>query len=323
MTIGTGEIAQTLMNNNFDHKALRNNNTLRKDEWIRLDTTVIETARVRLNAVTDLTNLGFVERINGLRVSILQYQRETRTEEVNVSMDPQIMGRVERQEFDLVSTPLPIYHADYNIGIRMLETSRNGGQPLDTSWARNKTQDVAEKVEKTLINGLGGYKYGSGTDQGTLYGYLDFPDRATFTIPVAWDLVGATGEDIVNDVLAMRQLAIAAKHYGPYILYVPPNYEGKMDADYSAAKGDNTIRDRIEAIKSIEEVKVLDLLPDDNVVLVQMTRDSVEMIEGLPLSNTQWDSRGGMTFNFLIWTIMVPRQFSDIDGNSGIVHGSV
>jgi len=323
MTILTGNIATRLVQNNWDVNALRTNATLRKDEWIRLDQTVIRTARIRLNAVADVVSRGFVDRINGLRTQILQWERESRTEEVNVSMDPQVLGRSEAVDFDLVSLPLPIFHANYTIGIRQLETSRNTGQPLNTSMARNKTRDVAEKVEDTLVNGLDGYKYGSGSDQGTVYGYLDFPDRGTYTIPAAWDLPATTGKDIVTDVLAMRQLAIDAKHYGPYILYVPANYEGKLDEDYSENKGDNTIRERILNIDSIEEVKVLDTLPDDNVVLVQMTRDTVEMVEGLPLSNTEWDTRGGMSHNFMIWTIMIPRLISDYEGNCGIVQGSV
>lgn len=323
MTVMSRDIALTLAENDYNTKCLRTNKSLLKDEWIRFDTTIMKTLRIRLNAAQDLMTRGLVDTMDGLAFSLLQWTKESRTEEVNVSMDPQVGGRSEALDFTNVSIPLPIFHAEYFIGDRQLRTSRRGGAPLDTSMARNKTKDIAEKVEKTVVTGLNSYKFGTGTDAGTIYGYTDFPDRGTYTIPAAWDLAGTSGKEIVTDVIAMKQLAVAMKHYGPFVLYIPQNFEGKMDEDYADAKNTNTIRDRILAIQSIEEVKVLDVLPDDNVVLVQMTEDSVQLVNGLPLSNTEWESRGGFTHNFMIWTIMLPRLFSDYDGNSGIIHASV
>lgn len=323
MTIMSRDVALTLAENNYNTDCLRTNASLQKDEWIRFDTTIMQTLRQRLNAAQDLISRNLVETMDGLSFSLLQWTKESRTEEVNVAMDPQVAGRSEALDFTNVSIPLPIFYAEYHIGDRQLRTSRNGGAPLDTSMARNKTKDIAEKIEKTIVTGLNSYKFGTGSDAGIIYGYTDFPDRGTYTIAAAWDLSGTTGKAIVQDVIAMKQLAVAMKHYGPFILYIPENYEGKMDEDYSDAKNNNTIRDRIVAIKAIDEVKVLDTLLDDNVVLIQMTKDTVELINGLPLSNTEWESRGGFSHNFMIWTIMLPRLFSDYDGNSGIIHATL
>ena len=323
MTVLSVNIARTLAENNYNTNCLRTNASLLKDEWLLFDKTIMQTLRVRLNAAQDLMSRGLVENIDGLAYSLLQWTKESRTEEVNVSMNPQVAGRSEALDFTNVSIPLPIFHAEYFIGNRELTMSRKGAAPLDTSMARNKTKDIAEKIEKTIVTGLNSYKFGTGSDAGTIYGYTDFPDRGTYTIPAAWDLPATTGKAIVQDVIAMKQLAVAMKHYGPFVLYIPQNFEGKMDEDYSDAKNNNTIRERILAISAIDEVKVLDTLPDDNVVLVQMTPDSVQLVNGLPLSNTEWETRGGFTHNFMIWTIMLPRLFSDYDGNSGIIHGSV
>jgi hypothetical protein len=312
-------IVSKLVANGFDVNCLRTNATLRKDEWIMLDTMIIQTARQRLRAAADLMSRGLVKNVNGLATTILQWQTQSRTGEVNVNIDPQVQGNSEALDFQLKSLPLPIFHADYQIGLRELTTSRNNGfTGLDTLLAAQKAQDIAEKIENTLINGLDNFTYG----QGTIYGYTDFPDRATTTIS-DWSDTAVTGEDIVQEVLEMVQAQFDQFSYGPFVLYIPLSYATKMSEDYSDAKGDNTIRERIEDIQEVSEVRVLDLLEDGNVLLVQLTQDKVEMVNGMPLSNVQWDEGGGMTSHFKIMTIQIPRLLADKDGNSGICHGQV
>jgi hypothetical protein len=284
-------IAQKLMAGNFNINTLRNNTLLRKDEWEQLDSVIVQTARPRLRAVGDLMSRGLTQRLDGMRVTVLQWQTQSRTDgdNVSVSMDPQVEGRSERVRFDLESLPLPFFHADYQIGIRDLNVSRNGGQPLDTIMAAQKSADIAEKVENTYINGLGGFSYGGGN----IYGLTNHPQRKTAVLGTSW--TGAvSGGDIINQVLELKQSLIDAKKYGPYALYIPTAYETRMDEDFKT-DGDSTIRERILAIESIQSVTVLDKLPNDNVVLVQLTNDCVQMVEGLPLTNLQWETRGGMT----------------------------
>jgi hypothetical protein len=310
-------IAQRLMAGNFNINSLRTNSLLRKDEWELLDSVIVQNARPRLRAVGDLLSRGLRQSLDGMRVTVLQWQTQSRTlgDNVSVSMDPQVEGRSERVRFDLESLPLPFFHADYQIGIRDLNVSRNGGQPLDTIMAAQKSADIAEKVEDCYINGLGGFSYGGGN----IWGLTDHPQRKTATLGTSWTDLSVTGADIVNQVLELKQSLIDSRKYGPYALYIPTSYETKMDEDFKA-DGDSTIRERILAIDSIQSVTVLDKLPSDNVVLVQLTGDCVQMVEGLPLTNLQWETRGGMTQHFKIATIMVPRFFVDQDGNIGVAH---
>lgn len=315
-----GNTMQHLMANGFDVQCLRTNTTLRKDEWEMLDTIIIEVARNRLRAAQDLFARGLVKPVDGMATTILQWQTQSRTGEVNVNMDPQVEGRSEALNFELEQLPLPIFSADYQIGLRQLNISRrNGNAGLDTLMAAQKSLDIAEKVEDTLINGLiyGGLNYAYAG--ATVYGYTTFPDRATTTIT---DWTVATGAAIVTQVLAMVQAQFNQKSFGSYTLYIPLAYATALQEDYKA-ESDDTIEERIMAIKEIDSIKVLDLLTTNNVLLVQLTSDKVQMVEGMPFSNVQWDEKGGMTSHFAIMTIMVPRLFKDQDGNTGIVHGSV
>jgi hypothetical protein len=53
-------------------------------------------------------------------------------------------------------------------------------------------------------------------------------------------------------------------------------------------------------------------------VLVQMTRDVVDLAVGVDVSTVQWETRGGFTQHFKIFTAIAPRVKSDFDGKSGI-----
>ena len=164
-----------------------------------------------------------------------------------------------------------------------------------------------------MFNGASSYAYGGGT----IYGYTDYPNANSVTLSVNWDASAKTGELILDDVRAMKQASIDAKHFGPFILYIPTNYETVLDDDFKS-ESDKTIRQRILEIANIQEVKVADKLSDNEVVLVQTTSDVVRMAEGLPIQTVEWQEGGGFTTNYKVLTIMVPQIRSDQSGNCGV-----
>ena len=172
---------------------------------------------------------------------------------------------------------------------------------------------MAEKAEEFLVTGASAYTFGSGT----IRGYVDAPQRNTATLNVNWDGSAITGELILDDVRAMKQDSIDARHYGPWMLYIPTAYETALDDDFKT-NSDKTIRQRILEIEGIQGIKVLDKLTADNVLLVQMTADVCRMVEGLPVTTVQWDTDGGMRVNFKVMTILVPQIRNTQGDRSGI-----
>ena len=87
----------------------------------------------------------------------------------------------------------------------------------------------------------------------------DFPGRATVTLsdPAGSGWLGST---LIDEVLGMRKEATDRKRYGPYVLYVSPDWALYLDADYSANKGENTLRQRVLAIEGISAIRQLDYL---------------------------------------------------------------
>jgi hypothetical protein len=311
-----GSVAQKLMANGFNVNALRTLDTLRKDEWKHYDDVVLPAARQRLVGVSDLMSRGLVYNLpNGMGSTVLEYEDVSDLADAQMSMDAITRGLKDRPEFSIKYLPLPITHYDFALSARVLASSRTLGRPLDTTTAELAAIKVAEKIETTLFRGSSNYSFGGGT----LYGYCDVPNRNTVVLPLAWDNGSKTGELILTDVLNMKKASIAAMHYGPWVLYIPTAYETVIDGDFKAGS-DKTIRQRILEIGGIMDVKVVDKLAANNVVLVQMTSDVVRIVEAMPLTTVEWSNDGGMMSQFKVMTIMVPQVRFDQNLKSGITH---
>lgn len=313
-----GGLATRILAANGDPKQLRANTTLLKDEWKEMDKKVVDVARVRLVGVNDLVSRGlFLNITNGLGKTVLETQTASDMEAAELNMDAIAATEVkkDRQEFDIGYLPLPIASKRFDISARVLNASRSGSTPLDTRQAGIASKLVAEKIETVLFTGASTYTFGGGT----LYGYMDHPSRITGSLTANWDDSSA---DPVADVIAMKAAAVAKKKYGPYVIYVPTNFEAYLDEDYNSTYPSKTIRERILSIGGVEDIKVADKLTADNVIMVNMDEDSVRVVIGLQPTTLQEEGNFGMNVKFVVMAIMVPQIFVDQDSNCGVVHYS-
>jgi len=313
--IGSGRVAQTLMANNFNVNGLRTLDVLRKDEWKLLDNVLIDVARNRLVAVQELVSRGLTYNIpNGLGTTILEWEQVTDMTPAEVSMSGVREGANDTRDFTLKSMPLPIIHKDFNINIRKLEASRKSGQPLDVAQATLAATLVTESVESMVF-------LGHATREGNarIYGLTTEPNRNTGSLSANW--ATATGAQILTDTLAMIDKAYVDNMYGPFGIFVPYNAYVHMGEDYKAAVG-GTIMDRVLAVPGIEFVKPTKDVVSANVVMVQLTADVIDEVMGLQPTMVQWESNGGMTVNFKVMAIMIPRIRSTVTTQSGVVHFS-
>lgn len=314
---GGGDVAAKLLANDMNVNCLRTNGTLRKDEWVIVDRAVVAVAKKRMVGVNDLVSRGLVYRIpNGLGTTILETENISDMSAADMTMDGSTPGTEDRVNYELVGLPLPLTHKSFRTSIRSLTASRKQGQPLDVTQAAVASMKVAERIEETLFTGGDNLKFGGST----IYGYQDFPQRTEVSLSSNWDASGVTGANIRDDVLAMKQASIDDKHYGPWIVYIPTSYETVLDEDYSTAKGQNTIRERILQIAGISEIKVADYLTADNVVMVELAQETVRMVIGLDPTVVEWESQGGMIMHHKVMAIIVPQLRADQNGTSGIVH---
>ena len=346
---GGGHVAQILLDNDFDHNALRpfkegnrnyisrnrgknvdgktwnmeavpirNDATLRKDEWIQLDKTVLVAGRTRLRAFADLRSASSYSIGDGMGTTVLQTQAMSDPGSAMISMDGLRQGEGDRPHFDLTNLPLPIIHSDWQFPAREIWISRKEGRGLDYSMAEAAARRVAEKVEELTVGVAATYSFGGGT----IYGYLTYPDRITKVI-TSPEAGGWTPEDLLEEVMEMRAALVAKKKYGPYRIYVAPGWDAYLDTDYSAAKGDLTVRDRLLKVSGITSISTLDTLTGYRMVMVQMDSATARAVVGMELTTVQWETHGGMQFNFKTMCILIPQMRKDYDSNTGIVDANI
>jgi hypothetical protein len=108
---------------------------------------------------------------------------------------------------------------------------------------------------------------------------------------------------------------------GPWVLFIPLAAAAHFGDDYKA-NSDRTIWDRVMAIPGIDRIVATPRLTGNTALLVQMSSDVVQMIDGLQPTMVEWETKGGFEFNYKIIAIMLPRVRATGNLKSGIVHFS-
>lgn len=290
------------------------NATLRKDEWETIDTRVNEVMRERLTIVDDLRGRGLVTPV-GLGTTLRVTERLEDFGGADVSYDGDTAPTRDKPSFLRDTIPVPVISKDFQISWRQLEASRTRGEPLDTTAAALAARKVRDRLQDLFVNG-----FGHGPAGGSIPGLVNAANRQTVSLGTDWDLSGA---DIVADVLRMLEAAYAVNLFGPFFIYVPKNYWAVLQEDYSTAKGDRTFIQRILAFEDVEQVRPLDTLADDNVIMVQMTEDVLDLSEAQAITTVQWDKNPFVT-NFRVLAVGGPhiKSMETEDGTTihGIIH---
>jgi hypothetical protein len=356
------QLVKDLIANGIDSPVF-NDTTLRKQEWIMLDQQILRAARYRLRAWADLSAQSSFGGFDGMSKMVLEHETMSDPGEAVQDMDGLADGRADTPRFQLQGLPLPITHADFYYSKRRLMLSRNMGTPIDTTMGEASGRRVAEMIERSLIGNATGISYGGANNPSygrtpTVYGYTNFPARLTYSAANAPTQGTWVPQKTLTDVLAMKQLLLNNKFYGPFMLYHSNDWDKYLDNDYyvsiisGAVAPTKTLRDRLREIDGIQDVRRLDMFfsaapsasgaagtPSGapgpgyaglglsnnpfSLILVQMTPDVARAVNGMDISTVQWESHGGLRLNFKVMCIQVPQIRADFYNNCGICHGTV
>lgn len=314
----------------------QNVTSLLKDQWITMTNRVIAASREKLTAWTDLMAASPYGGFDGYSTMALEYQTMSDAGEAIIDFDGMTEGRNDNPVSALDALPMPITHGDFFFSERLLAISRRQGTPLNLRMAENVGRRIAEKVEAMTIGTLGAINLGGSSASGfsgvpysrapKIYGYLNHPaaiTMSTVTVPT-----GANPEATVGNVLAMIDLANNQNFDGPFMLYHSTDWNIYMDNDYARLGGSNanmTLRDRLRRINGIRDVKPLRYLRPAThpftLLLVQMTSEVAQAVNGMDMTVIQWPSMGGQRINFKVMCIHVPLIVADYYDRTGIVIG--
>jgi uncharacterized linocin/CFP29 family protein len=312
---GNGELRYNAAGDLVVANAVNPYATLLRDEWVQFDRVVQQVARERLVVTQLLLGRGLrFPLANALGTMTLDWQQMVGDlVDAEVTMSGLNEATKDQLGFTNVQMPIPIFHKEWFYNLRHLEAARRNGRNVETAHATEATRKVAELVEKVIFDGL--------TIAGsTIYGLRTHPARKTLAMGTSWNT--ETGANIVADVRAMMDLLALPPNNqeGPYILLVARAHSSNLQNDYKA-ESDDTILQRIQAIDGIEQVVFTTRLTA-GAILIQLTSDVVEIIDGLAPTLVEWDSHAGFQHNFKIFAIQLPRVRANGDGQTGIAHMS-
>ena len=354
----TQVMAQTALSGELSPAMLRTCDTLRRDEWENFDEVLVQEGQIRLRAVQDLVSAGLtVPLSNAMGTTEHTYEAISDMSDAYTTMDGLATTPDDAQEFVNRTIPIPITHKDFSINLRHLAASRNRGEALDSSGAAQSARLVFEKLENTLF--AGGPKWGANKIEGILSSPYRHTSIANGTAAVAdtgngtfagavaaganggestlditatkWqisdpdsDTGGANGPAMLRSFIKGREILQDDRFYGPYAVYFPAHFVGALDDDYKA-ESDRTIRERISMLDNITEVRLTDQLRGDNggtvdkVVMIQLTSDVIQWLDGEVPQIVTWDVAGGMKYHFKVMAIQVPLLKRTFSGRSGVL----
>ena len=321
--VRNGEVNRSAM-----YRSLVENRTLREDETKQIEGALTRVARRDLRAVADLSSAGLVVPLRNIGVTSYEFDRVAPVGKATQSMSILNLGERDLVRFARNAVPVPVTASQFELDARRQAAGTTIGEPIDVTNVEEHTRSVAETMDDTLVNGsnvvLGA---------NTLPGYTNFGPRHQLSYSDApWPTISGDKEPAVTDVLAARTALRDTGFTGPYVLYIPANFDGVIDEDYKA-ESDRTLRDRLLAIDGIQDIRVLPTLPDNQVLLVQLTSSVVVWASGQDITTVTWDFMGGLGSRWAILNVGAPalkEAFSreplsegvlpDLTTSTGIAH---
>lgn len=311
--VHNGSLAQAIS----QARDLTVNATLRKDEWERIDERVNEEGRLRLTVFDRFRSAGLTESVSVGDIERVTERLDAFTEaQIHYDGEAAAEGDMDRANYETDRRAIPIVSHGFNIGFRQLASSSRRGSSLQVDSAGLAARAVTYKMEDLITNGQAtGGPSGSG-----IPGLTTAANALDVSLGTNWD---ASGSDITGDVERMLDTAYNGYFSGPFDLHVPKNYWATLQGDYSTQKGDRTYMERILAYDDIQIVVKNQALADDNVLLVQMTRDVMDISVAQMLTTWQWQKTPGAT-KFRVLMIGGPHiksvQGEDGTTRNGIIH---
>lgn len=310
-----GDKSQSYIVNKHGEKIKINTpSTLQYDEWRDIDEAVRQVATDRLSGITDLISRGLVHNLGSVGQVVSLWDKESDMTPAEANMTGEAKSEGDNINFEYDQVAIPVISKDFKINWRTLEASRKIGESLDTRSVRTATRLVAEKSEDMLFNGISSISVnGAG-----VYGYTNHPNRNTVDMSTQWTSI-TNYQEIIDDVQAMLSAARADNHFGPFVLYIPGEYEQVLDEDFKS-NSDKTLRQRLLQLSGLSDIRVSDRLANHNVILVQMTSEVVDLAIAQGIVPLQWSTDGGMTSKNKVLAVWAPRIKPDYDGKIGLVH---
>lgn len=299
------------------HAGIHHNALLRKDEWLELDSIVLETAKVELNGIQDLMSRGLTKKLGGLGSKISAYEQIGEMTAATVSMSVDVPGEKDRLEYTMVNVPVPVLYKEFSFDLRDLESARQSGDPLETDHIAAATRVVTESMETMLFSGhtkqLAGY---------TIQGYTTATNRIQTTAAALGSGDFGTAGNFYKAVTGALTALRAIGFKGPFMIYLASTQYGETLNLIDPTAHMSELAVVKQNIPEVIDVKPSFELTAGHMVMVQMSSNVVDLAVGMSMAPIQWTEMGGMITDFRVMTALVPRIKSDANSHTGVLHAT-
>jgi len=333
-----GDIAKAIMGNEYSlmqmAKRYRNLNfsALPANYWKYIDDIVHRVAREQLVGMKDIQAAGGFVNMDRRAGTAYEYYKISEMSKGNFAMTPDERGTADVLDFSTARLALPIAKKEFWVEVNLNSTASRNGFDLMMALTEAASFQIANELEEFLFNGL--FELDANLKA---YGYTKWPDRNIFDTAagfVDWktliDPVIQYRPDLVlKQLVDMVEVLFLQNHYGPYKLYIPKEYSYILSMDYTTGTTEQpvvgTIRDRLMMIEGLSSISVSRKLADNNILLVELTPSSVQIVNGIPLTVMDWEPPNSPNWRheYKAMACMVPLFKSDYNGQNGILHGYV
>lgn len=322
-------------------RKMRSFESLPEKAWKLIDDEVVRVARSTLVGVRDLNSKPQMSKtFNGMRAQVYTIPTVSDLGEAYMAVSPDTQISKDALDFGSQSVPMVVTYKDFKVNTKQVAMASRAGIPFETILVSEAVRSVALKLDETLFKGN---FYASGYN---VYGYTTFPGRLTYTIPKPWrnpDTANeATPNEIFNDINEMINISIRNNHFGPWVLYIPYTVQARLNQDYfysgavdSSVISGTSIRTRLMTLPGLDAINMTQFLEDtfpitpvagtynQECVLVEMQPETVQLINGLPLTVGDWEPPGSKNWEhtFKAVAMSVPFIKTDYKGQCGIIHG--
>jgi Family of unknown function (DUF6260) len=268
------------------------------DQWKAIDTTVTMAAEQELSAAADLLAQPTYQM--GLWQALVQYQSGGFMSPAEITMDPRTLVDRDRVALETQITPVPFIPKEFSLHLR--ETSVPGGM-IETANAAAASRAVNESIESMVVNGAPQIVV-NGTP---LYGYRTHPYRIIGgDLGQAWDSANNIFAGIGEIVGALWE----AKYRRNIIIYLHVNemrvlMQTKEGVDVFLTTYDRVLRTFNSS--GLAAIKVSDAVPAGEIIGVAVEPTNVDMAVAQLTRTMQWQERGGMVTDYLVFAVMAPR----------------
>lgn len=303
----------------FAQKKIFRNAILRPGDWEQIDAEVKDVFRAPTVGYDDLRGSGLTKKLDGLGVAVSTYGQtgDMTGASINMSIVPR-KGENDRLDYQVVSVPIPIISKPFFLDLRTLDASRRGsGEALDTAQVRVAGIKVREAIENMIFNGST-VQLGAAV----IYGLTNAPYRIADTATNFGGGDFGTDGNAHKTITGMIAALVAKGFNGPYGVYISPTQYAQTLALTGANLSDTQLSVIQRTIPDLKFVKRAPKLADGNVLVVQMSKDVLDLAIGSDIVPVSWQDYGGLVNEFIVLAAMAPRIKYDVDHNQGIAHAT-